>query len=162
MSALHIRRWPFVVLCLLVFAVATGLSWYLGELATLLYGTICTSRPNIELGGRVLGIVGGALGSAGWCVLMVSLALRYVRRTGRASAKLILWGTFAGHGAALLAAAMLHGGLMLIDGEWTPEAASTGLIFAAGAGLGLGVISGLLAWGAAALAIPRELRPDLR
>jgi hypothetical protein len=150
----RIRRWPFAVLCLFVCAAATALSWFCGGMATLLYGTICSSNPPVQTGGPILGIVGGALGSIGWCVLVVVVALRYLRRTGRASPKLIAWGTFAGHAAALLAAGVVHGGLMVLDGQWRTEGFIWGMGTSAVTGLGLGLICAFLAWGAAALANP--------
>lgn len=155
-----IRRWPFVVLCVLVCPAATLVSWYCAMMATLLYGGVCGPRlPEIEGVGGILGIGGGLVAGAAWCWLMIHVAVRYIRRMGRSSPKLILWGTFAGHGAALLVTIPLHGGLMLTQGQWESSAVQPALIFAAASGLGLGLICGLLAWGAAALANPRRAAP---
>jgi len=160
MQTHRIRRWPFVVLCLLVCGIATGGSAFLGALATALYGTICSSNPPVEAGGPWLGAVGGLTGSLAWCILLIGLAVSQIRRTGRASAKLILWGTFAGHGAGLIACAILHGGLMwLNDKQWSEDGALWALGSSAVCGLGMGVLSGLMAWAMAIVAAPAPPAP---
>jgi len=155
MTDLRIRRWPLVMMCVTVCAAGTALSWFLGAMAAEIYTSVCSPDPHIERIGRVAGIVGGLLGSGCWCAEMVVLIVHYLRRTGRTSAKLIAWGTFGGHGAALMAAGMVHAWLMIAKKQWSNEGVLYGLSFSAAAGLGLGFVCGLLAWGAGALARPR-------
>jgi hypothetical protein len=156
----RIRRWPFVVLCLMVCAVATGGSAALGDMATALYGTICSTNRPVEAGGPWLGAVGGLTGSVAWCILLVNVAVGKIRRTGRASPKLIVWGTLAGHGAGLIACVILHGGLMWLNKkQWSEEGALWALGASAVVGLTLGALCGLLAWGASALALPKVPPP---
>lgn len=143
---------PLTVLCVGVLMAATTLSGFVGAIASHMYHRNGSPESGLMLAGVAGGVVGGAIGSLGWCWHIVRAAGRYLRQTGRSSPWLIVHGTFDGFVAGLVAATILHTTLMLITGAWRGDGAVVGLIGASVCGPGLGVVSGLLAWGAAALA----------
>ena len=147
------------VLCVGVALAATTLSGLVGALAAYVYHLEGPTRGTLTWVGVVAGVVGGLIGSIGWCGQMLRTARKYLRRTGRSSPWLIVHGTFDGFVAGLVAAGLLHATLMLVTGAWNGEAALMGFLGASILGLGLGFVSGLLAWGAAALAAPPSQRP---
>jgi hypothetical protein len=153
-SRIPVRNGPFLLLAIVVCPLAAGfLGWAGGFTATLYqlyWGTAAT--VNLRAAGMLLGLGAGLVASLAWCAVMIVVAVRRLLRTGQASPRLVAWGAFAGHAAALLATGILLGGMMILNGAWNLSAALLGLVFSAVAGLGLGAIGGLLAWGAAAWA----------
>jgi hypothetical protein len=152
------REWPFYVLAV---AGSTGgalLGGYLGYVAALASDIYWPGAAGARQLGPRLGIAGGLLAGVLWSVVMVQAALRQLRRQGRAKPTLLAWGAFAGHGAAIILAAVILVGLQC-EGKLTigaSEALLTILVGSAAVGLPAGLAMGVLAWGLAALVRRRQ------
>jgi len=164
MSPPPVRTGPLIWLAVIVCPLAAGFTGWLGGLAAMMYQLYwgAAGAVNLRSAGMLLGLVGGLLGGMAWCALILGVIVRRLRRTGDASGRIVAWGAFAGHGAAVLAGGILLGGMMVLNGEWNARAVLAGLVVSAVAGLALGALAGLLAWGAAAMARPDAPPPGSR
>ena len=154
MRLLPVRNGPFLWLAVLVCPSAAGfMGWFGGLTATLFKLQWGLSFADIRECGMLVGMLAGLVASLAWCALMIVVAVRALLRTGRASPRLVAWGAFAGHAAALLATGTLYATMMALAGRWPRDAVLFALVFSAVAGLAFGAICGLLTWGAAALAM---------
>jgi len=153
-TAPRLRTGAFLWLAIALCPLSGGFGGWLGGVAAMMFqmhwGVSSTLR--FRAMGPLLGLLGGLVGAGAWCTAILPLAIRRLRRTGRASPRIVAWGALAGHGAGLLAAGVLIGGLMVCNGQWSRPAVLAGLGAAAALGLPLGALAGLLAWAATAVA----------
>ena len=156
----RIENRPFFAAGILICPLAAAFKGWLGGVAATLFQLQWgIAFPYMRATALLLGLGGGLVSSLAWWGVMCLVAIREIRRTGRGSPRLIAWGAFLGHAAALTTTACLLGGMMHLAGRWPREAILLGLVYSAVAGLTFGALGGLILWGAAALAARRLKTP---
>jgi len=157
------KRWPLAIVGVFVCAVGAGVGALLGYGAGyLIYGSVRVFPPThipppVEAG-RGLGAVGGLLSGYVWCRLMQRSSRTFFagrRRPAGLTWMGILWGVVAG----VLAATVLHAGMMLATGRFSPDGVAIGLIVGVPAGALVGLLCGAV-WVRVCMGLERPWADD--